>query len=1146
MNNKIYIFVFLFFTCLIDPLLAQTPKLDKISPSFGGTVLRFYPITVSNLGAGATCYVQGLTTVSIAPTIMSSTQIILDVQGPATTSSKQYSIYCKNAGGVATNTLTFGVVNFVDNIQQNDDMYLLNDWYGLPNKDQVSIGNYPNAAYLTKVDYVNATHIKYKVSREMLAGQTPSLYDVTTSAFWSIMNLGYGPVIQSANFLALNSFNILGYTFPGLSQVSFLLDGTTIISPSISVSPESLDCRTDGLLFLQPRFMYTVKIYNSFQDRIFSTDMIFQFNYNLNGYTNSADEGTCTLISFGLALNPIAWGISPTGIPVAQDNTFKYPLDAKCGYLFTTSNSIRASNHLLVCPTPNITSIVTKPDGSNKLLVFKGNFLAQQSFDSDIPTPLTYSITYGDGTTATCSNLNTLWITEDSSYTVSCNIPQVYTFRLEAKTITNDYHSVLVGYTPTITSCSSLDYLVPGKVSIKGTQFASFNLLVQIGGKTCTNPTVNTGGTQIICDFTADIADPDNFYKALSVTVSVGSLYNTSSDLFYYNKRNPTVNSATPTTYDTAGVVTISGYAFLQNDVVVTIGGLACTNIVVNAHGNQITSSFASTVPPGDYKTPLDVYVGFESKYSDNKPVFYYNRPSPVLLSSSSTTYDTPGQVTILGKYFSPSSTIDITIGGAPCTGAIRTGDTKIVCDFDSRVSVINYSDLLDVNVTIDSVYTSKPLFKYIRPNPFISSSSSLSYNSAGIVSIIGKYYTPATDLVVTIGGKTCTSPSATESKITCLFSADVPVADFNDPLTISVSIDSQFTSSKDVFYYNRPTPTITSVSTLVYNQAGIVTIKGTYFAIDDLIVTIGDGECALPNVVSTSEITCTFQADIPTNDYFIDPLLVVVSVNSTSGSNSVFYYTRPDPVITSSSSLFFNQAGSITIKGSYLAYKGNDYIVQVGGSACILPNPNHQPTKDQIVCNYKSNVQISDYSTPLEVSVSIDSKHIVKSHVFYYIKPNPSISSASSTVYNISSNVTITGTQFVHDDLVVTIGQVECTSPSVSQDGNTIVCYFSSNATLVTSGDYQTPLEVFVSIKSTYTAKNSVFYYTIPSIPQPEPNNNNEPVSTQPTKSLSSGKIAAIIVCLVVGVGAATTAAVILIQKKRNRVDLMLSMKKY
>ncbi|KAF2068160.1 hypothetical protein CYY_010514, partial [Polysphondylium violaceum] len=349
-------------------------------------------------------------------------------------------------------------------------------------------------------------------------------------------------------------------------------------------------------------------------------------------------------------------------------------------------------------------------------------------------------------------------------------------------------------------------------------------------------------------------------------------------------------------------------------------------------------------------------------------------------------------------------------------------------------------------------------------------------FNTAGKVTISGSYFAPPKNLVVTIGGTQCTLPSVSSdgTSIICSFSADVTVGDFRDPLPVTVVIDTIFTDTKSVFYYNRPNPTITAATSIKYDVPGLVTITGTYFASTNLIVKIGGGPCTGPVVNSDTELVCTFQSNVVVSD-FKDSLVVSVSVDSVSGSAAVFKYIRPNPIISSATSLVYKTPGQVTISGTYFA--SDNLIVTIGGGACSSPIVNSGG--NQLTCQFQADVVVLDFETTiLAVFVSVDSFSSTNS-VFSYTRPNPVIISSTSTVYGVPGTVTITGTYFDDDDLIVKIGNVECTSAVVSQTKDSITCSYPSNEPV--DSYFKNPLSVYVSVKSIYTSSQPVFYYIRP-----------------------------------------------------------------
>ncbi|KAF2068863.1 hypothetical protein CYY_009816, partial [Polysphondylium violaceum] len=611
-----------------------------------------------------------------------------------------------------------------------------------------------------------------------------------------------------------------------------------------------------------------------------------------------------------------------------------------------------------------------------------------------------------------------------------------------------------------------------GKVTISGSYFAPpKNLVVTIGGTQCTLPSVSSDGTSIICSFSADVTVGD-FRDPLPVTVVIDTIFTDTKSVFYYNRPNPTITAATSIKYDVPGLVTITGTYFASTNLIVKIGGGPCTGPVVNSE-TELVCTFQSNVVVSDFKDSLVVSVSVDS-VSGSAPVFKYIRPNPIISSATSLVYKAPGQVTISGNYFASDNLI-VTIGGNPCSSpVVSQGGNQLTCQFQADVVVSNFVTPLLVFISVDSFTSSNDVFYYTRPNPVITSATSTVYGVPGIVTITGTYF-DSDNLLVKIGTLECTSAvvSQTKDSIVCSYPSSEPVdPKFKNPLSVFVSVKSIYTSSKPVFYYIRPLPVITDCSSTVYGTPEQITITGNYFATDTLYVEVGGKEC--PNASSSSnQITCDFSSDVPVDRAFSDSLNIFVSVDGNfNNTTPVFYYTRPNPVITSSTSTFFSVPGQVSISGKYFDTK--DLIVQIGQKDCASLSVDQAGTT--ISCTFTSDVPVADYGIPLDVFVSVASNSDTQ-QVFYYAIPSPTIASASSTVYNISGLVTVRGDQFLQDDLVVEIGGVNCQTP-VAHTPQNIVCSFPSNATL---SSFEDPLNVFVSIKSLYTATQPVFYYTRP-----------------------------------------------------------------
>ncbi|KAF2077901.1 hypothetical protein CYY_000779 [Polysphondylium violaceum] len=443
----------------------------------------------------------------------------------------------------------------------------------------------------------------------------------------------------------------------------------------------------------------------------------------------------------------------------------------------------------------------------------------------------------------------------------------------------------------------------------------------------------------------------------------------------------PTITGVSKTDYKVPGVITITGSAFSSLDLTVLIGGSQCVNPVVQGDGLQMTCTFGSDVTVVDFSKPLEVFVSIGSTYNDKKSLFYYNRPTPTISSSTRTYFGVPGTVTITGTYLY-STNLVVTIGGSPCTSPLSAPDgNSIACQFDSSVIL---TIPLEVSVTIDSTYTAKnSVFYYELTTPTLVGSTSTVYGTSGLVTITGtSFYNFG--LVVTIGGATCSTPIASEDnkEITCQF-AGVTVTDIKNPLEVSVTIATNYNAKKSVFYYTLATPTITSSTKSLFGTPAIITITGNSFFNFDLVVLVGGSICN--NAIASQDnkqITCTFKSDVAAG--VNTPLEVHVSMNTNiEAKANVFYYAKPTQVsISSSTSTKYGVPGIVTIFGNN--FINNQLLVKIGGSECT----NALATQDskQLTCRFKSDVVAAE-NTVLDVFVSVQSLFNATEPVFLYIK---------------------------------------------------------------------------------------------------------------------------------------------------------------
>ncbi|KAF2071676.1 hypothetical protein CYY_007009 [Polysphondylium violaceum] len=686
----------------------------------------------------------------------------------------------------------------------------------------------------------------------------------------------------------------------------------------------------------------------------------------------------------------------------------------------------------------------------------------------------------------------------------------------------------------TIASSTSLMYGVQGTVTIIGTSFYNFGLVVSIGGAACSTPVASQDNKQITCQFSSGVTTTD-IKNPLEISVTINSV-SVKNSVFYYTLPTPTIISSTPLEYGKAGTVIITGTAFYGNfGVVVLIGNSPCSTPLASEDKTQITCQF-SGVTVTDINKPLEVSVTVASTYNANNSVFYYTLPIVTITSSTSLVYGTTGLVTITGTNFYNFGLV-VTIGAATCNNAIPSpGSTQITCEFQSGV-ITDISAPLEIIVTINSVAVKKSVFYYTLTTPTITNSTSTVYETAGLVTITGTSFYDF-GLVVTIGGAACSTPvvSQDNKQITCHFTSSVAISDIKRPLEVSVTIDhAKYSAKNNVFYFTLQNPTIASSTQTIYGKPGIITITGSAFYNFDLVVEIGSSPCR--SAVASQDnkhITCRFESDVAVPEISV-PLEVLVSIDTNYVTKEkVFYYAEPTHVlITSSTSTTYGVPGIVTLTGTN--FIGQDLIVTIGNSPCSSPVTSQDKTL--LTCYFKSDVKVLDIQSPLDVFVSVEPDYNATSSVFYYTLPLPtilsststfyglpatititgtsffnfdlivniggssryvsvlintdykvkkaifyytkpiqvSISSSSSTKYGVPGVVTITGNNFINDQLLVKIGGSECTDALASSDSKQLTCNFKSD---IQVSNFNTLLDVFVSIKSLFNATKPVFLY--------------------------------------------------------------------
>ncbi|KAF2077898.1 hypothetical protein CYY_000776 [Polysphondylium violaceum] len=271
--------------------------------------------------------------------------------------------------------------------------------------------------------------------------------------------------------------------------------------------------------------------------------------------------------------------------------------------------------------------------------------------------------------------------------------------------------------------------------------------------------------------------------------------------------------------------------------------------------------------------------------------------------------------------------------------------------------------------------------------------------------------------------------------------------------------------------------PIVVSTATpLLYGSPGKITISGSGFTVPLVQVTIGGAECTAPVVSQLGkQVVCDFDASVPVlnvNDTLEVKVGDTYSVNLFA-KESVFRYGQI-PTVTSATSTIYAIPGIVTVIGTFFL---NDQLeVTIGGNLCASPIA---LDSTKLTCEFKSDIVVTDISSPLDVVVSVQSQFSSSSSsVFYYTLPTPTIINSTSTLYGTPQQVTIRGTGFYNFGLVVHIEGSICSNAIASMDSKEITCEFKSD---ILVSDLSTPLNVTVVINTNYKATKAVFYYIKP-----------------------------------------------------------------
>ncbi|KAF2073879.1 hypothetical protein CYY_004803 [Polysphondylium violaceum] len=704
-NYKHCIVIFPFLFLYLHVTLGVAPIIEGFKPSFG-TVGTSDRITIlgSNFATLSAVYSNGIKQ-SVITSIDSTTRYFTNTAP----SSLQYNIQAENQAGEKSNIATYYIaqVDVANSYQKNTDYYIVGTFDTIPdhsNLKVMAILNYP-------LQYLNGTHLTFKLNLELLSANSIGLYDDSTSVSVESFKFEFAPIVHSANF-NMDLLYIQGiFLETNNLEISILTRGVVYPCVPSAASTSDMSCTATKRSLTNP--ITSFQILNKRNSKVTYYSVVFQTA--IQSHSNFANGTAIFYGQFSIDLNNKLDGLTNLNINIDDIKptqfTIIYPANAKCGYAYVGTAGLRQTNNYYVCPTPKLENVITLPSTSNGLvLTFKSYFTSMVVYGTN-DNAIVFILDYQDGQDGyMCAIADSKYAS--GSYESTCVVPKENSFFIVAVTYSGEISNrLLVEYKPTISNCSSTDYMVPGKVTIYGTNFINQNIKISIETANCINP-IPRNATQIVCNFPSNIVVQD-FFKPLQVTISVGT-YQISENIFLYNRPNPLIQSATSILYGSPGLVTIVGNYFGDPDIVVRIGGSDCRVTILT--DTEMVCSFNSDVP-SDYTTPLDVFVSIRSKYNSISRVFYYTRPTPIIKSATSTKYLVPAKVTIIGSILA-SDQIFVSIGGSECSQALSSLDgTSITCQFKSDVFIDDFRKPLDVFISIEQKFNStNQVFLYINP----------------------------------------------------------------------------------------------------------------------------------------------------------------------------------------------------------------------------------------------------------------------------------------------------------------------------------------------------------------------------------------------------------------------------------------------
>lgn len=575
---------------------------------------------------------------------------------------------------------------------------------------------------------------------------------------------------------------------------------------------------------------------------------------------------------------------------------------------------------------------------------------------------------------------------------------------------------------PTIDSVAPANIAASGgnrQITITGTDFVG-PAIVGIGGRGPCSNVVVVNSTTITCD----VPDGPTGSGLVSVYNGDGGRGELSAALTYISV--PTATGLSPTVGNNTGgtAITINGGGLMSGSTV-TVGGQACTNVVVDVPGGTITCDVPDLSPATGNQAVVVTNPDAPDPNPDGLgqvtvPGGFTVVTPPTFTGTSPASVSAAGDTDIIisGGGFVDGATV--TVGGLACIPAtVSNGGNTLTCPAPagspgSKAIEVTNPDGGTVsagNITYISAPTATELSETSGPS---AGNTEITITGTGFVS----------DATVTIGGVACVVSAVTATSVTCTTGAGMPLGE-QDLVVTNGDGGATAPLTFDVI----SSPTITGVSPTDVSVAGgtEITISGTQFVASPApTVTVGGEPCTSFTVVSSTVITCV----LPEGTAGAKEIVVTNDDGGTATAPSDINYIS-NPEATSISPTRGNNTGGteITIAGTGFV---DGATVTVGGQACtpvtFVSDTEIKCTTPNLGTNGDQDVVVSnpDAAGGLGASTLDDA--------FTTVTP-PEIDSLDTDegLSQGGTQITITGDNFVDgDDFEVLIGGQPCNPVAV------------------------------------------------------------------------------------------------------------------